>query len=261
MMKKLSVLITLLLLSAVSLQAQKISAYFNAPYADTKTVKSNLKKAGFKVLATYHPAGHSDLNVIVITNNKLKSLASKPKRGFAAIQRVMVDDSKKTVLATNPKYWLKAFMQKDFQPGSAKPIKASLSKALGTLTPTKDKLPAGKLSKYHFMLSMPYYEDMLEFGAKSGVKAKKKVFELKLANGSKLIGVNMGKTGESFVNKIGTDKAILLPYTVLIEDGKAYALHPKYYLAISYPLLSMGQFMKISSAPDTIERKLKKALK
>ena len=261
MIKKLSLIVTLLLLSAVSLQAQKVSAYFNAPYADTKTVKSNLKKEGFQVLATYHPAGHSDQNVIVITNSKLKSLASKPKRGFAAIQRVMVDDSKKTVLATNPKYWLKAFMQKDYQPGSAKPVKASLSKALGKLTPTKDKLPAGKLAKYHFMLSMPYYEDMIELGAKSDVKANKKAFDLKLANGSRLIGVKMGKNGENFVNKIGKDKAILLPYPVLIENGKAYALHPKYYLAISYPLLSMGQFMKISGAPDTIEKKLKKALK
>jgi hypothetical protein len=261
MMKKLSVIITLLLLSAVSLQAQKVSAYLSAPYADAKTVKGKLKKAGFQVLATYHPAGHSDLNVLVITNSKLKSLASKPKRGFAAIQRVMVDDSKKTVLATNPKYWLKAYMQKDFQAGSAKPIKASLAKALGTLTPTNDKLKAGKLSHYHFMLSMPYYEDMLDLGAKSGVKPGKKVFDLKLANGSKLIGVNLGKATESFVDKIGKDKAILLPYTVLIEDGKAYALHPKYYIALSYPLLSMGQFMKISSTPDKIERKLKKALK
>ena len=260
-MKKISLLLTLMLLSAVSLQAQKITAYFNAPYADTKTVKSNLKKAGFKVLATYHPAGHSNLSVIVITNSKLKALASKPKRGFAAIQRVMVNDSKKTVLATNPKYWLKAFLQKDFPAGSAKALKASLSKALGTLSPTKDKLSSGKLAGYHFMISMPYYEDMLEFGAKSGVKANKKVFTVKLANGSKLVGVNMGKAGESFVNKIGTDKALLLPYTVLIEGGKAYALHPKYYLAISYPLLSMGQFMKISGAPDTIEKKLKKALK
>ena len=84
MMKKLSVIITLLLLSAVSLQAQKISAYLSAPYADAKTVKGKLKKAGFQVLATYHPAGHSDLNVLVITNSKLKSLASKPKRGFTA---------------------------------------------------------------------------------------------------------------------------------------------------------------------------------
>jgi hypothetical protein len=66
----------------------------------------------------------------------------------------------------------------------------------------------------------------------------------------------MGKT-EGFVNKIGADKAILLPYTILIEGGKAYALHPKYYIALSYPLLSMGQFMDISSVPDAIEKALK----
>lgn len=68
----------------------------------------------------------------------------------------------------------------------------------------------------------------------------------------------MGKTTESFVDKVGADKAILLPYTILVEDGKGYALHPKYYIALSYPLLSMGQFMGISSIPDVIDRKLKK---
>ena len=260
MIKKLSIAIALLLLGTVTLQAKKVSAYFSAPYADTHTVKQNLAKAGFKVLATYHPAGHADQNVIVVTNSKLQALASKPHRGFAAIQRVMVDEGKKSVLATNPKYWLRAFMQKDFPQGSAKPIKHALTKALGTLTGTDDKLAEDDLAGYHFMMGMPYYEDMIELGAASDVKAKRKVFELKLANGSKLIGVNLGKV-ETFVDKIGADKAILLPYTVLIEDGKAYALHAKYYLAISYPLLSMGQFMKISSTPSKIEAKLEKIVK
>ncbi len=260
MMKKISVIISLLLLSAVSLHAGKVSAYLSAPYASTQAVKGKLEKAGFKVLATYHPAGHANLNVIVITNNKLKALASKKSRGFAAIQRVMVDEGSKSLLATNPKYWLKAFMQKDFHKGSAKPIKTALAKALGTLTPTADKLAEGDLAGYHFMMGMPYYEDMIELGAASDVKAKQKVFTLTLPNGSKLIGVNLGGA-EKFVDKIGADKAILLPYTVLIEGGKAYALHAKYYLAISYPLLSMGQFMKISSAPSKIEAKLEKVIK
>ncbi len=113
------------------------------------------------------------------------------------------------------------------------------------------------------MVAMPYYKDMLELkaGDALNVKEKKKLFEIKLANGSTLVGVKMSKGSENFIDKIGTDNAILLPYTILIENGKAYALHAKYYLAISYPLLSMGEFMKISSIPDTIERTLKKSLK
>jgi hypothetical protein len=44
---------------------------------------------------------------------------------------------------------------------------------------------------------------------------------------------------------------------VLIEENEAKIMHPKYYLAVSYPKLSMGQFMTISSAPDDIEEYFK----
>ncbi len=33
---------------------------------------------------------------------------------------------------------------------------------------------------------------------------------------------------------------------------------PKFYLAVSYPQLSMGQFMRIATVPGAIERDLKK---
>ena len=253
--------ILLLIVTAVSAQAAKIPAYYNAPYSTAKTVKSKLGKAGFKVLTTYSPAEKANLKVIVFTNKVLKTLASKKKRGFAAIQRVMVDSSSKTVRVTNPTYWLKAFMQKDYKAGIDTKIKSNLTKALGKLTATKDVLKEGDLAGYHFMMAMPYYEDMLELKKGATVDSKKKLFEVKLSNGSKLVGVKMPKNSENFINKIGVENAILLPYTVLIENGKVYALHAKYYLALSYPLLSMGQFITISSIPDTIEKKLKKALK
>jgi hypothetical protein len=261
MITKILTVSALLVATAVSAQAAKISAYYTAPYAATKTVKSKLGKAGFKVLATYSPAGNKSQHVIIFTNKKLKALASKKSRGFAAIQRVMVDDAAKTVRVTNPSYWLAAFMQKDNKPAVATAVKNSIGKALGKLTATKDVLAAKDLAGFHFMIGMPYYKEMIELKAGGKTNAKKKIFEVKLANGSKLVGVNMGKTTESFVSKIGTENAILLPYTILEEDGKAYALHPKYYIALSYPLLSMGQFMGISSIPDAIDRKLKKIFK
>jgi len=258
---KFSTLLLLLVISTIFIQAAKIPAYYTAPFANAKTVKSKLGKAGFKVLATYSPAAKENIKVIVFTNKKLKALASKKKRGFAAIQRVMVDTSSKTVRVTNPTYWLKAFMQKEYKAGVDTKVKSNLTTALGKLTATKDVLKEGDLSGYHFMMAMPYYEDMLELKKNATVDPKKKVFEVKLSNGSKLVGVKMPKNSENFIDKIGVENAILLPYTVLIEDGKVYALHAKYYLALSYPLLSMGQFITISSIPDTIEKKLKKSLK
>ena len=261
MFSKIAFAMTLFLFASAAVEAKE-AAYFNAPYADAKTVASKLKKAGFQVLTTYSPAKKDYLKVIVVTNKALKSAASKPKRGFAAIQKVLVNSKTKTVLTTNPTYWLKAFLQKDYNAGAASSTAKALGKALGKLTPTKDALAGSKLAGYHFMIGMPYYEDMLELkkGAK-GVKGKKALFALKLGNGSTLYGVKMSKGAESFIEKIGEDKALVLPYTILIEGGNAYALHAKYYLAISYPLLTMGEFMKISSIPDTIERALKKAVK
>lgn len=263
MISKLTATLALFFFAAVSLHAGNVSAYYDAPYADAKTVKGKLGKAGFKVLATYSPAAKENLKVMVFTNKALISNASKKTRGFAAIQRVMVDSKAKTVRVTNPTYWLQAFMQKEYKAGSDKAITASIGKALGKLTATKDVLKSGDLAHYHYAISMPYYEDMLELksGAALAVNPKKVAFTLKLANGSTLVGVKMSKASEKFIETIGEDKALALPYTVLIEDGKAYALHAKYYLALSYPLLSLGEFMKISSTPDAIERKLKKSFK
>lgn len=263
MITKFTVSLALFLFAAVSLQAAKVSAYYTAPYASAKTIKSKLGKAGFKVLTTYSPAAKANLKVMVFTNKALKSNASKKTRGFAAVQRVLVDSKAKTVRVTNPAYWLKAFMQKDFKAGSDKAITASLKKALGKLTPTKDALKESDIAHYHYALSMPYYEDMLKLksGAKLAVNPKKVAFTLKLGNGSTLVGVKMSKGSEKFIEVIGEENALALPYTILIEDGNAYALHAKYYLAISYPLLSLGQFMKISSTPDAIERKIKKSFK
>lgn len=261
MISKFSAILFLLVFTTVSAQAAKISAYYDAPFATAKTLKSKLGKAGFQVLATYSPASKNNIKVIIFTNKNLKALASKKIRGFAAIQRVMVDSTAKTVRVTNPRYWLKAFMQKEYTTGVDTTVQKSLTRALGTLTATKDVLDESDLAGYHFMMAMPYYEDMIELKKGASVKDNKKLFEVKLANGSTLVGIKMPKSTENFIDKIGVENAILLPYTVLIEDGKVYALHAKYYLALSYPLLSMGQFMTISSVPGEIESNLGKALK
>ena len=68
-------------------------------------------------------------------------------------------------------------------------------------------------------------------------------------------------TKKKFIKKIGRANASVLPYCISIEDSKATALAAKYYLAISYPLLSMGEFMTISTVPGAIKQDLTKAFK
>ena len=62
-----------------------------------------------------------------------------------------------------------------------------------------------------------------------------------------------------FKNELSTDTSILS--FCKFEYGKAIMLDPKYYLAVSLPLLTMGEFMKIASAPGEIEKDIKRTYK
>lgn len=47
-----------------------------------------------------------------------------------------------------------------------------------------------------------------------------------------------------------------LPYELLIVGNKAYMLHGRFRIALSFPDLTMSQFMKIVSTPGYIEEKM-----
>jgi len=44
---------------------------------------------------------------------------------------------------------------------------------------------------------------------------------------------------------------------MLVDDNKVYMLHGRFRIALSFPDLSMGTFMKIMSTPGDIEKMLK----
>ncbi len=250
-------------------KGQKIPAYYYAPYADADTVKKNLQAAGFEVLAAYKPSKNTES--IVITCPGLKKAASKPTRGFAAVMRVLVDNDHKRVAYTNPIYFEKTFLEDDYNHAIAAKVAGKLHKALGDAKPSPDTYDYDDLSGYHFMMGMPYYEDFYELAEgknaellsklKSYKGGKAVVFTLDLGNGATLVGVDLGDKINKFVEKIGTQNAELLPYTVLIENGMATALAAKYYIAVSYPTLSMGEFMTIATVPGDIEKALEKPFK
>lgn len=247
----------------------EVPAYYYVAYADAPTVKEKLASGGFEVLATYASAAQS--TSIVVTCPGLKKAASKPGRGFAAVMRVLVDDEHKRVAYTNPIYFSKAFLQGDYDYAVAQKAADKLAKALGEGTPSADTLKYDDLAGYHFMLGLPYFEDMDELaeGDNAALLEKLKTFEdgkhvvftLDLGDGTTLAGYALSDKTASFVKDIGTQNAEVLPYLVLIEDGKAKALAAKYYLAVSYPLLSMGEFMTIASTPGKIRDELEHAFK
>ena len=259
----------MMLVGANSLVADDISAYMTGSHVDAKSAEAKLKDAGFEVLANYSPVDEG--STIVFTNSALKAEASKEGRAHAAVMRLFIDDKEKMISFTNPIYFGKAFMQDDYNNDVFSAVKNSINSVFAGLTPSKDKLDADDISGFHFTFGMPYYEDPDELGdgsnseliakAKGYESGKNLVFELKLSDNSTLLGYELGSETKKFVKKTGRANAAVLPYCISIEDGKATSLAAKYYLAVSYPQLTMGEFMTIANVPGAIESDLKKPFK
>ena len=269
-MKKvfLFLVISLLVLSTSSF-AKDVSAYLVGAHADLDTVKNRLSRAGFEVVAEYAPVKEG--TTIIFTNGALKAEAAKEKRAHAAVLRIFVDDQEKMISITNPVYFGRAFMQDDYNSAVFEAQLASLNGVFKGLKDSVDKLEEDDIAGFHFMMGMPYYEDADELAeasndellekARAYKKGKNLIFELKLSDNSTLLGYELGKRTKKFIKKTGRANAAVLPYCIAIEDGKATALGAKYYLAISYPLLTMGEFMTISTVPGAINKDLTKPFK
>lgn len=244
---------------------KEVSAYKYAPYATVDETKSKLSSAGFEVVGTYKTdAGTS----VLFTNTQMKADANKVNRGLAAVGRLLVDDERKQISIANPIYFNAAFLQKEYNHASSSAEYKALEKAFGPLKDSADKWEFSGLAGYRFMIGMPYYEDMSIVGegttadlVAKAQKAKGTTAVVKLGDDRYVAFVDLDRRTNGFVKKIGTQNGQLLPWAVLIEEGKAKALSAKYYIAISYPLLTMTEFMTIATVPGAIENDLKKIFK
>jgi len=246
-----------------------ISAYLVDKHISVKDAKVKLQDAGYEIIAEYSPV--KDGTTLVFTNEALKAQGAKPKRAHVSILRMFIDDKEKKISITNPIYFGRAFMQDYYKEEVFVEEYEKLYAAFPNVEGSKDALEFDDLADFHFMMGMPYYEDPDELAEGSNEKLLKKalrykkgknvIFELKLSKKSTLIGYELGKRTKKFVKKIGRANAAVLPYCISIEDGKATSLAAKYYLAVSYPLLTMGEFMTISTVPGAIESDLKKVFK
>jgi hypothetical protein len=233
----------------------KLSAYYLAGIQSVADIKSKLTTNGFTVLAT--DTVLKDKNVITITNDELKATNS-----YMATLHILVNTKDKEVRVQNPSYLASAYI-KGYKYGDFKATLNSLEKVLSTMIPVLQQKEIEKLPEYHFMFGMPYLEDTITVAKNvSSPKASKSSYSLKLPNGSILVGHNLTQETSNFLNKIHqTKNTQLLPYESMIKDGIASILDPKYYLALSLPNLSMGEFMKIATTPDAIEKEIEKAYK
>lgn len=261
--------IFILLISSLYLYATDISTYLVGDYVETSKAKDKLVSAGFEVVADYESV--KDGTTIIFTNSELKAQAANEKRAHIAVLRMFVDSQLKTISITNPTYFGRAFMQDDYNDKVFEKQLASIKSAFPGLKGSKDHLDDDDIEGYHFMFGMPYYEDIEELAegktsqlvakAKSYNGGKSLVFSLKLSNNSYLLGYDLGEVTKKFVSTIGRANAAVLPYCISVEDGEATMLNAKYYLSVSYPQLSMGQFSDISEIPDAIVEDLTKPFK
>lgn len=242
-----------------------IPTYKIGGYSDLESTKAKLSGAGFEVVGTYKTDAGT---TVLYTNAKMKAMANKPTRALAAVGRILVDDERKQISIANPVYFGKAFMQDDYNHATSSAVLASLEKAFGPLKDSADKWEFAGLADYHFMMGMPYYADMSVVGEGSTAdlvakaqKAKGTTAVVKVGDDRYVAFVEMDRRTNGFVKKIGTQNGELLPWAVLIENGQAKALSAKYFIAISYPLLTMTEFMTIATVPGAIEVDLKKIFK
>lgn len=288
-MKKFTLFVAIFaLLFSVNISAQEELS----PYFKVGEVKEPLKEvgaqvveiiteSGWDVIGEYHPADKKDMAVICFTSKKLKahSLQFNDRGALASVLKVAMihKDGVTTVSILNPEYMFLAYWGEQLN-GQEKELKemsqeaVNIFKSFGQLEPFGGTVEAKDLPDYHYMMMMPYFDEPVELtefdSFEEGVKTIKSRLENKVGNtvlvyeqrfeGKEIavfgIGLFDKETGEpNFLPVIGEENIANLPYEIILEGKEATMLHGKYRIAIYWPELKMGQFMKISSTPGDIE--------
>ena len=257
-----------------------VLAYRGAGTIDAKLgeVKAAVEREGFQVVGEYSP--YKGTRIVVVTSDAIRKNAANSRFGaYGAILRISIAEKGKDLQVSylNPLYMAQAYKMKDGLADTA----AKMEKALGRkeMFGSKNGLTADKLRKYHYMMLMPYFTDQVELAKHKSYEEAVKTVESGLAAGKggtvKVYRVDLpGKKETIFGVGIregeGADEAVMktvdygelkqaahLPYELIVSEGIVYMLHGKFRIAVDFPDLTMGTFMKISSAPSAIENTLK----
>jgi len=254
----------------------------------TESTLTALENAGFEVAGQYSPVDGT--NIIVVTNDELKKIASMSDRGgYAAGQRVSISEAGDNIEVSfvNPLYIQYAYRLE----GDMQVVSDTLGETLGNVEGCgggDKEMSAKKLDKYNYMMGMQKFDDPSELGSFASYEAAVAAVENGLAvEGDALsqvyridipgkeqtvFGVGMKMTNEdeedidsvfqmSVVDFEGCKKRAYFPYEVLVDGKNVEALHMRFRMAVHFPNLNMmgsHGFTKLISAPGDIEKALEK---
>lgn len=242
-------------------------------------VEGKLVKGGFKVIGRHVPNGLSEHGVVVATDAAM--LATIKSLGgdniVAAPIRVGVK-ADGVVSYMNPDYWYRAFFRKNFRTAerSVRGLQSRLAKALGARGSFGGDVDKADLPGYQYMFGMEGFEsdknvlqEHLSFddalnsvreNLERGVGHTAKVYEVVIPEKKiAVFGVafNDPKQGEGWwVKTVGPDNIAALPYEVYVVGNKAGHLYARFRIALGWPDVGMGQFMRIVEAPYVIQETL-----
>ncbi len=290
------VFLALLTLWGLQAQSQNISPYIKVGETSepievvSAKVASALKTGNFIVIGGYHPEAKPSLSVLVFTRQEIKNTVAKVKdRGAlaAAFKVGFVRKNGKTIVSyTNPEYLLRAYLQANydtyksiFQKFSSD-LKIALSSVGADFTPFGGAVSVKELKKYHYKIMMPDFTDPITLNEYKSFEEGLTIIETNLKNhkantlqvykivykSKKIavfgVGLKSKEDGESFfLPKIGEDHIAAMPYEIILQGNKVTMLHGKYRIALFWPELTMGTFMRIMSTPGDIEDTLEAVCK
>jgi len=291
MKNKIIVLFSFLILAGMSSSAQELQPFFEVGQFNkaipelSKQVESTLTNAGYEILGSYHPENKDNLFVVCFTSSNLKQLSLQfPDRGplGAVLKAGFIMTNGKTILSiVNPEYMFLAYYGQQMD-GHENALKAQAKEVtdlfgkMGRLTPFGGAVEQKRLMHYHYKMMMPYYDDpddLAEFDSfKEGLRVIQKNLNAHKGNTRKVYQLIFPKqeiavfgvalldpeTGESdFLPTIGESHIAAMPYEIILQGKNATSLAGKYRIALYWPELGMGTFMKIIKTPGRIEDTMK----
>ena len=239
-------------------------------------VEAKLKSGGFKVVGKYFPKNLSGFGVVVATDDamldEVGAVGGHAILGAALRVGVKADGS---VAYTNPDYWYRAYFRRGFdkREGAVKALQTKLENTLGNGKGTGGDETAASLANYRYMIGMERLDAskslLREFDSFSdalkavrdnlakGVGKTSKIYEVVMPERKLAVfGVAMnevsGGDGE-WLKKIEMTQSIAgLPYEIYIVDKDVRAPHARFRVALAFPDVGMGQFMRISALPNQV---------